>query len=229
MSSDQHLPDDFDGTARLFPLPNLVLFPFVGQPLHIFEPRYRQLMQDALDTDRLMALALYRPGWEEDDSPRPALHPMVCLGRIAAEQQLPDGRWNLMLHGLTRARIVEEVVTDRLYRSAEVEIVEEVPAGDASLELRTELAMRVLPFFEAQPTARRQFGQLVASPLPLGTLCDVFGYALPLDVQDRQRLLDEPDVAVRVALLLTLLEGATPLPAPPRPMTRRYPPTFSDN
>ena len=81
MSSEQDLPDDFDGTARLFPLPNLVLFPFVGQPLHIFEPRYRQLMQDALDTDRLIALALYRPGWEEDDSPRPALHAF-------------DRRWN---------------------------------------------------------------------------------------------------------------------------------------
>ena len=95
------------------------------------------------------------------------------------------------------------------------------------LVLRTELAMRVLPFFESQPLVRQQFGQLVASALPLGTLCDVFGYALPLDVQDRQRLLDEADVADRVALLMALLEGAPP-PAPPS-IVRRYPPAFSDN
>ena len=226
MSSEHELPDCFDGTVRLFPLPNLVLYPHVGQPLHIFEPRYRQLMADALDGDRLITMALYRPGWEEDDSPRPAIHPTVCVGRIAAEQRMPDGRWNLMLHGLSRARILEEQEADRLYRVARVEAVEEVPVSKPVV-LRTELAMRVLPFFESQPLVRQQFGQLVASTLPLGTLCDVFGYALPLDVQDRQRLLDEADVALRVALLMALLEGAPP-PAP-RPASRRYPPEFSDN
>ena len=66
MSDDLNPLDDFHGLARLFPLPNLVLFPAVVQPLHIFEPRYRQLMEDALKDNRLIGMALLRPGWEED-------------------------------------------------------------------------------------------------------------------------------------------------------------------
>ena len=64
MSGDASHPDDFSGPVRLFPLPNLVLFPYVLQPLHIFQPRYRELMADALHDDRLIALATLKPGWE---------------------------------------------------------------------------------------------------------------------------------------------------------------------
>ena len=73
-------PQEFSGKVRLFPLPNLVLFPHVMQPLHIFEPRYRFLLEDALATDRLIAMALLAPGWENDYEGRPPLYPMACLG-----------------------------------------------------------------------------------------------------------------------------------------------------
>src|SRR5262245_20349927 len=89
--------EGFAGLARLFPLPNLVLFPHVIQPLHIFEPRYRQLLADALVDDRLMAMALLQPGWEKDYHQRPPIHPVVCLGRIFKEEKLADGRYNLLL------------------------------------------------------------------------------------------------------------------------------------
>src|SRR3954468_6275909 len=91
MNADQWALTNFKSRARLFPLPNLVLFPHVIQPLHVFEPRYRQLMQDALDSDRLMALALLKPGWEEDYHQRPPVHPVVCIGRIFKEERLEDG------------------------------------------------------------------------------------------------------------------------------------------
>src|SRR5271157_5053748 len=89
----------FGGTVRLFPLPNLVLFPHVIQPLHVFEPRYRQLMEDALQADRLTAMALLQPGWEDTKNQRPAIHPVVCIGRIFKEERLADGRFNLLLQG----------------------------------------------------------------------------------------------------------------------------------
>src|SRR6266496_3253962 len=109
---------DFGGIARLFPLPNLVLFPHVMQPLHIFEPRYRQMTADALDSDRLIALALLQPGWEANYDGKPAIQGIACLGRIAAEQCLDDGRYNILLRGLSRVRIVEESPTGKLYRCA---------------------------------------------------------------------------------------------------------------
>src|SRR5581483_8559229 len=102
-------PEHFSGTARLFPLPNLVLFPHVMQPLHIFEPRYRQMTTDALDGDRLIALALLRPGWEADYDGKPVIYPVACLGRIVAEQRLEDGRYNILLRGLSRIRVLEEL------------------------------------------------------------------------------------------------------------------------
>ena len=105
MSDDPTSLGDFSGRARLFPLPNLVLFPSVVQPLHIFEPRYRQLMEDALKDDRLIAMALLQPGWEDDYYKNPPIYPVVCLGRVHKEERLPDGRWNLLLHGLARARV----------------------------------------------------------------------------------------------------------------------------
>ena len=95
---------DFAGKARLFPLPNLVLFPHVMQPLHVFEPRYRQMTADALAGDRLIALVLLRPGWEADYEGRPPVFPVACLGHVVADKQLPDGRYNLLLRGLSRLR-----------------------------------------------------------------------------------------------------------------------------
>src|SRR6516162_1515926 len=121
MSDDMSALANFGGTARLFPLPNVVLFPQVVQPLHIFEPRYRQMTADALADDRLIAPVLLRPGWEADYEGQPAIYSVLCLGRVVAEQRLPDGRFNLLLRGLSRCRIVQELPGEKLYRSARVE------------------------------------------------------------------------------------------------------------
>jgi len=88
--------ENFSGTVRLFPLPNLVLFPHVMQPLHIFEPRYRSLLEDALRSDGLIAMATLAPGWEADYEGRPPLYPTACLGRIATHRQLDDGTYNVL-------------------------------------------------------------------------------------------------------------------------------------
>src|SRR5438445_4483396 len=103
---------NFDGIARLFPLPNLVLFPFVIQPLHIFEERYRRMTADALAGDRLIGMVLLRPGFEAEYAGRPAIHSVACLGRIVADKRLEDGRYNLLLRGLARVRIAAEIDSD---------------------------------------------------------------------------------------------------------------------
>src|SRR5436190_11964798 len=118
---------DVSGTARLFPLPNLVLFPHVVQPLHIFEPRYRQMTADALAGDRLIALVLLKPGWEEDYETRPAVHPVACLGRVVADQLLDDGRYNLLVRGLSRVRLLGEAPNGKLYRTAQAELLHNEP------------------------------------------------------------------------------------------------------
>ena len=92
----------------LFPLPNVVLFPNVFLPLHIFEPRYREMVADALAGDRMIGMVLLRPGWEHDYDGRPPVYPIGCSGVITHVERLPDGRYNIVLRGLERFRILEE-------------------------------------------------------------------------------------------------------------------------
>ncbi len=109
----------FTGWAPLFPLPNVVHFPHLLLPLHIFEPRYRQMVGDSMEGSRLIAMALLKPGFATTEG-SPPIHDTVCLGRITAEQTVPDGRYYLVLQGLSRARIVREAASDKMYRIAEL-------------------------------------------------------------------------------------------------------------
>ena len=229
MNDDQNALANFAGTARLFPLPNLVLFPHVVHPLHVFEPRYRQLTADALATDRLLALVLLRPGWEADYEGRPAVNPVACLGRIVADQALPDGRCNLLVRGLARVRLHAEVADARPYRTARAELFGDhpLPALAGAKALRKQLADKVLPRFAAG-APRDQLQELFRSELPLGALCDILGFALPFPAEHKQALLEQPDVTRRASRLLTLLDALVPDVVSADP-DRRFPPDFSAN
>src|ERR1043165_3733918 len=133
--SNASFPAGFTGQARLFPLPNLVFFPYVMQPLHIFEPRYRQMTVEALQGDRFIALVLPLPGWEKNYQGKPAIHPIACIGQILAEHCLEDGCFNILLRGQARIRILEELPTDKLYRIARTEIIHDTLLPDAGEEL----------------------------------------------------------------------------------------------
>jgi Lon protease-like protein len=231
MSHSPSSLETFGGTARLFPLPNLVLFPHVVQPLHIFEPRYRQMTADALKSDRLLALALLRPGWEEEYHRRPPIHPVVCLGQITREELLPDGRYNLEFRGLQRARVIEELHTDKLYRLARVSLLDEVPVPFLPTEqcLRRRLGERVANWLANQSATLSMLRRLLDSTLSLSALCDIFSFALPLDNEFKQQLLEEIRVEPRVQLLLAHLEARCPSHAAASAGPRRFPPGFSTN
>lgn len=220
---------DFAGVARLFPLPNLVLFPALVQGLHIFEPRYRQMTADALEGDRLIAMALLRPGWEATYQGKPDLYPVACLGKIVTDQRLPDGRYNLQLRGLSRVRIVREIDDGRLYRSAEVEVLSDVAVAspDAEEALRRRLRKVVLAWYAKQGPALEVWTKLLTSALELGTVADVVTFALPLDAAGKQQLLETLDVELRVRRLLRHLDAmrADQGEATARP----FPPEFSPN
>jgi uncharacterized protein len=216
---------DHDGTARLFPLPNLVLFPRAVQPLHIFEPRYRQMTADALAGDRRIALVLPRPGWEKDYAGKVALHNVACLGHIDADQRLPDGRFNLLLRGLARIRLREELSHDRLYRLAAFDLLAEVPIVDADAQLhwRQTLRARGAAWFPGQGEVQDRLRELLRGPASPGTLCDLLTFMLPLDAAVKQRLLEELDDEARLRLLVRAMDGATAT------TSRPFPPEFSPN
>ena len=92
-----NLPPIFDGEVRLFPLSNLVMFPNNLLPLHIFESRYREMLEDAVQADQLITMATLVPGFEHDYYSRPPIAPVVCIGRVTAHEKTEQGTYNLML------------------------------------------------------------------------------------------------------------------------------------
>ncbi|WP_224362402.1 LON peptidase substrate-binding domain-containing protein [Hyalangium versicolor] len=185
---------------KVFPLPSAVLLPHAVMPLHIFEPRYRQLVRDALSGDRIMALAQLEPGWESHYAGRPTMQRMMCVGLIAWEEELEDGRYNILLQGVCRARLLSELPAEHLYREARVELLPDGPYhGPEEEQLRQavlELAGRVPPSFSEGllPAVAKATG---------GTLADVVAAAIIPEPERRQQMLLELNVRQR---LLSVIE-----------------------
>ena len=223
-------PADFDGRARLFPLPNLVLFPHVIQPLRVFEPRYVDLLHDALASDKLITMALLARGWESDYEGRPPIEPIGCLGRVLTWQAQPKGQFNLLLIGLRRVRIARELPAERRFREAEVEVLEDQfpPAGAKD---RPCLQRKLLDAYEAMlpcvEDSAELFNQAAAKNISLGVLTDVISYALDLNVCEKQKLLSELDVDRRARRLLDHLHAAREHERPT--LSGAFPPGFSAN
>lgn len=222
---------NFSGIARLFPLPNLVLFPSMMQALHIFEPRYRQMTSDALADDRLIALVLLQPGWEADYEGRPGIHPVACLGKIMTDQRLDDGRYNLQLRGLCRVRIDTEIDNAKSYRSARVEVLHDiaVTAPHNELLFRRRLLGLVPAWCTTQSQALAMFRKVLKSNLALGTIGDLISFALPLPLEFKQKLLDSADVEQRIRSLVAFLEENKPATPSNPALNHKFPPDFSSN
>lgn len=234
MTNDEYktrLPEDFTGRVRLFPLPNLIMFPHVVQPLHIFEPRYREMVEDALSTDQLIAIAHLQPGWEAEYEGRPPISPVICIGRIVSHAQLDDGKFNILLLGLRRATIANELPLTRSFREAQVAVLEDRYASSASQQrasVQRELLRCFRRFTPESPAAQEQFESLMNHRLPLGVLTDVISFTMKFDVDLKQRLLSEWNVDERAKMLveeLRRLEKSDPIADDDRP----FPPEFSAN
>jgi ATP-dependent Lon protease len=236
MSFDEATFDaaQFSGRVRLFPLPNLVMFPHVLQPLHVFEPRYRALMEEALAGDRLIAMAVLAPDWESDYEGRPPLLPHACLGRILTHQTVEGGRYNLLLAGLKRIRIVRELPPEKLFREAEVELIDD-EYGNENAAARPALQRSLLESFKQvlpnMPEVHQQLEELLCTAVSLGMLTDLVAYTLKLPIETKAALLGEADVDRRCELLLKRLDEPGTTIQPPslegRPV--KWPPDFSKN
>jgi Lon protease-like protein len=185
------------GTIRLFPLPNVVLFPDVFLPLHIFEPRYRAMVKAALDTDRLIGMVLARPGTETDEC-----FPVGCAGVITHVEELDGGRYNIILRGLQKFRIIEEDGTaETPFRTASIEGIPE-PAVDRGVlkDLRAQLEALLV----SSGTANFSFRLPPSMPDIefVHALSQYFGF----EAIERQALLEMTDAAARCVALIELIE-----------------------
>ena len=178
----------------LFPLPNLVFFPKTRLPLHVFEPRYRQMVSDALQAEKRFGIVLLRPGWETDYYGAPAIHGCGTLGTIEQAVPLDDGRFNLLVHGDVRFRVLDEV-TKEPYRTARViaspESSRTPQDAYAQREWLAELARTYLKFLPDQMAVPE------IETVGLDSLTNALIMSLNLEVEEKQRLLEIDDVVTR--------------------------------
>lgn len=235
MSSDNHvelsLPDDFDNVVRLFPLPNLVLYPGVVQALHVFEPRYREMTEAALASDQLITMALIRPDWEPNEFEPPALAETVCVGKILSHTQLEDGRYNLFLVGVSRARIVTELDQGTSYRTAEVEVIRERREIESLMPLRQAIGDKFRQLVARQAQWNQDaLDQFLDNDLSFGHMVDMICYSCGASPADQQRVLETIDLARRGKLVLSIISALVEaVDAAASKNEPTFPPDFSLN
>jgi Lon protease-like protein len=199
----------FEGVP-LFPLPNLVLFPRAVLPLHIFEERYMAMTADALRGRRQVAMALLQRGWEKNYYATPVIDPVVCIGQILSHEQLPDGKYNFLLQGIARARVVQEY-GDKPYRVADLKILPETPVIELDMtEQRRRMTETLQEDFAAFLPGAQQFMQMLAGPLPTAAIADLIAFHLLDDVPFKQSLLADGDVRRRVTNIVEALRQLHP-------------------
>jgi Lon protease-like protein len=187
----------FPASIPVFPLPNLVFFPGTVVPLHIFEPRYLEMINDVMAGDGILAMTLLKAGWEEQGSD-PAMHAIGCAGRLLDVDRLPEGRFNVRLAGLGRVRM-EELENKKLYRSAQVNLLPEIlPDNDSeqASTARKEL-LGAYGLLVAEVTGRQSLGLEGAQAATLHSLVNTLCAHLDMPSRIKQELLEVDDVMER--------------------------------
>lgn len=187
----------FSGTVPVFPLPNVVLFPQTLLPLHVFEPRYRAMTRDALKGERLIVMALLKPGWESDYYGTPPVHDVAGMGRILHEREFEDGRYNLLVYGVARVRI-EQFVSDAPYRCARVRPLEDRIRSSEAAELQRKRQALLAVYAALMRRIQGESRPHIDPNLSLGALCDALTAFLDIGLEEKQGLLEELDIAARV-------------------------------
>ena len=193
MSAVIHIP--------IFPLPDVVLFPHTLLPLHIFEPRYRQMVQGCLAGDKRLAMALLKPGWEHDYYGRPPVHPIAGAGEIVRHEELADGRFNILVRGTMRIGILSELPPDKPYRMVRARPLLDRYSGEDTKTLADRVER--LKVFYLRILAEVQKGQGEVAKIFSGVkdpgivLDRIAGAAIP-EAEIRQQVLEAVEVPMRL-------------------------------
>ena len=196
------------GRLPMFPLPGVVLFPHALLPLHIFEERYKKMARDLLSSNRYLAVALLdgRNEAKRDDvrpEVHPDVHPIMGVGEVVMAHELPDGRFNLVVRGRARVRLIEEVVSQEPYRLISAALLPDLPVTAPAELADSDQALRALVgrLADALPDGGELLRQVVASQETPEQLADVLAAALVPDAERRQKLLETRDVVRRVEVV----------------------------
>ncbi len=188
----------------IFPLPNVTFFPRTILPLHVFEPRYREMTAASLRGDRLLGVALLRDGWQKDYFGHPPIHRTFGVGKIVEHDRLEDGRYNLQVEGLYRVRLITEYPTEP-FRTGRAIVLQDGPLDAHRQEvsmLSRELRKGCDLLCQWMPEYASPLQSVWGANLHPSMIVDQLATMLVLDAYDRQSILEEIDPIRRMKLML---------------------------
>jgi len=185
----------------IFPLGQAVLFPRADLPLHIFEPRYRVMVKDCLDSHAAMAIVLVTDARMSDENGHPPIASVAGAGIIAEHHQLADGRYNILLRGVARVRL-EELPFVPPYRRAKATILEETNLADVTVADRSALIASASAFAAEVHKRDPNFSFRLPANIDAGVIADLCAHHMVVDAAARQAILEELDVSQRVQLVI---------------------------
>jgi Lon protease-like protein len=214
----EEFEQSFSGQVPIFPLPNVVFFPGTKLPLHIFEPRYRQMLIDVHRGEGLLSVVLLDRSrkLEPGEAKNPPVYPVAGMGRLTRVERLPNGFFNVDLFGLSRIRILEEIPTEKPYRIARVKTIQD-EISEVAETRGEEILQRAFDAFNKVLRKYSQFpGEFLTRfrGLPVGMLLDVLAHHVPCDSQKKQMFLEETEPLRRCDKIVEALERIYQGPEP---------------
>ena len=184
----------------IFPLESVLLVPGALLPLHIFEPRYREMIEDTVDGHGMLAMAMPTLGHASSLDDSPPVHPVVSLGRLVQHERHPDGRWSIILEGLARMRIEQELPPEHAYRR-----VHALPLPDVTPDDPRQLQAEFTTMLDRIPDLDESIRETLLG-LDTSAALDVVLMRLPVTAREKHRIHAEPSPALRVGAVRRLID-----------------------
>ena len=203
MKTLKNLLEEFSGVTPLFPLPDFVFFPKTVQPFHIFEPRYLEMIRDVHAGEGLLTIPLIKPGTEANE--QPDFFEIATLGHLHQVQKLEDGSQNILVTGLVKASIAE-VDSDYAYRRGAITPLTEF-GKVADAEGKTQSLLRLFQAVLERSSATHNLEILSDGNMPVEMVAHMIIAALPIDVAEKQKMLELQSLDLRIKILNNFLES----------------------
>jgi uncharacterized protein len=189
----------------VFPLPNVIFFPQTNLPLHIFEPRYCEMIRDTLENKQMIGMFLLQPGWQDDYYGNPPIYSVGCAGELIHVENLPEGKFNILLRGISRVRALE-TVQESPYRKVRVHILPE--RSKAGLKVTREMKKSLLAKFKIFTKSVKNMDLDLSEDSSLIEIAHSIANTLQLDPEEKRRLLEMDDCFERAQVVHEYLSGA---------------------
>lgn len=195
---------NFSGFVPLFPLPNVVFFPNSLLPLHVFEPRYRQMVDDIIESERIIGMVLLKPGWEKNYYGNPEIFNIACMGKIVSIEEMDEGKSNIVLYGLKRIKI-NDIVNELPYRVASVKVLEDVHYQNEEV-YQKRLVELISKWNSILGDEQKSHKINIDTSMSIENLTDVLTPSIISNVYQRQELLEEINILKRAERIIEHLE-----------------------